>query len=351
MKLIKSRLGIGAAMLVGLLSMPAMGAEFADPLDRMASASPLAAHNLLNGLSRAGERIVAVGQRGHILVSGDVGKSWAQATVPVSSDLVAVHFVSATKGWAVGHDGVVLASKDGGATWTRQFDGRSAGRQMAAAYAKGDPALAAAAQRFADQGPDNPFLDVWFADENTGFVVGAFNLIFRTDDGGKSWQPWFDRTDNPNFFNLYAIRKIGDDLYIAGEQGLLLKLDSQAGRFRAIATPYKGSYFGITGKRGALIVHGLRGNVYRSGDGGVSWAKVETGLQQAIVASTVADDGRILLATSGGVLLVSTDDGISFKRLALERTMPAFAVLAAGKDAVIVAGQRGVRVLLVKQQN
>lgn len=351
MKIREFRVGVGAAMLMSLLAMPVVGAEFADPLDQMASSSPLAANNLLNGLGRAGERIVAVGQRGHILVSGDAGKSWVQAKVPVTSDLVAVYFVSAKKGWAVGHGGVVLATNDGGESWNRQLDGRAAGRQMAEHYARSDAALAAEAQRFAEQGPDKPFLDVWFENENTGYVVGAFNLIFRTDDSGRSWQPWFDRTDNPNLFNLYAIRKIGDDIYIVGEQGLLMKLDRQAGRFSAIETPYKGSYFGVTGKRGALIVYGLRGNVYRSTDNGANWTKVETGLQQAIATSAITDDGRILLATPGGLVLASADDGASFKRLPLEHAMPAFAILAQGRDAVVVAGQRGVRVLPVKQQN
>lgn len=351
MKVIKFRGGVGAAMFMSLLAMPVIGAEFADPLDQMASSSPLAASNLLNGLGRAGERIVAVGQRGHILVSGDAGKSWMQAKVPVTSDLVAIYFVSAKKGWAVGHGGVVLATNDGGESWIRRLDGRAAGRQMAEHYARSDAALATEAQRFAEQGPDKPFLDVWFENENTGYVVGAFNLIFRTDDGGGTWQPWFDRTDNPNLFNLYAIRKIGDDIYIVGEQGLLMKLDRQAGRFRAIETPYKGSYFGVTGKRGALIVYGLRGNVYRSTDNGTNWTKVETGVQQAIATSAITDDGRILLGTPGGLVLASADDGASFKRLPMEHAMPTFAILAQGRDAVVVAGQRGVRVLPVKQQN
>jgi photosystem II stability/assembly factor-like uncharacterized protein len=351
MKSAKIRVGIAGAILLGALSMPCAAAGFADPLEVAPGKSSLASTNLLNGLGRSGTRIVAVGQRGHIVVSGDAGKSWTQATVPVSSDLVAVYFPTAAKGWAVGHDGVVLATADGGDTWTRQFDGRAAGQSMAARYAKADPALAAEGQRFLEQGPDKPFLDVWFEDENTGYVVGAFNLIFRTEDGGKSWQPWFDRTDNPNLFNLYAIRPVGDDLFIAGEQGLLLKLDRQAKRFRAIATPYKGSYFGITGKPGIIIVYGLRGNVYRSTDGGANWTKVETGMAQAITASAIAEDGRILLATAGGAILSSSDDGASFKRLPLERTVPAFAVLAQGKDAVIVAGNRGVRVLPVKTDN
>ena len=36
----------------------------------------------------------------------------------------------------------------------------------------------------------NPFLDVLFSDASEGFVIGAFGLVLRTRDGGKSWEPW-----------------------------------------------------------------------------------------------------------------------------------------------------------------
>jgi len=99
---------------------------FQDVLDTPAEKSPLAPNTLYNSVVLAGKRLVSVGQRGHIVYSDDDGKSWVQATVPVSSDLVAVHFATPQKGWAVGHDGVVLQSADGGATWNKQFDGRTA---------------------------------------------------------------------------------------------------------------------------------------------------------------------------------------------------------------------------------
>src|SRR5262245_46588487 len=75
-----------------------------DVLDVPAAKSPYAQRSLLNGLARAGDRIVAVGQRGHVLYSDDAGQQWQQADVPVSSDLVSVAFVDAKRGWAVGHD-------------------------------------------------------------------------------------------------------------------------------------------------------------------------------------------------------------------------------------------------------
>ncbi|MEN1451047.1 WD40/YVTN/BNR-like repeat-containing protein, partial [Pseudomonas aeruginosa] len=46
-----------------------------------------------------------------------------QAQVPVDVLLTSVHFPDANNGWAVGHDGVVLHSTDGGKTWSKQLDG------------------------------------------------------------------------------------------------------------------------------------------------------------------------------------------------------------------------------------
>jgi photosystem II stability/assembly factor-like uncharacterized protein len=348
------RRGFGSALAAAVLLAPcaAAPAEYRDVLDTPAAASALAKASVLNGVARAGDRVVAVGQRGHILYSDDAGRTWLQAKVPVSTDLVAVSFPTPSLGWAVGHDGVVLHSADAGATWTRQLDGRTAGQQMAAYYAteaakgtlgSGEQAvkLVEEAKRFAAQGAENPFLDVWFENERTGYVVGAFNFLFRTDDGGKTWEPWFHRTDNPNALHLYAIRPAGGALYVAGEQGLLLKLDPQAGRFRAVELPYKGTLFGITGGAKSVVVFGLRGNAYRSADGGRSWQKIETGLQVGLTGGAT-DAGRVVLVSQAGHVLVSSDDGASFKPLKLERPIPAAAVSSAGKDAVVIAGPRGV---------
>jgi hypothetical protein len=82
-------------------------------------------------------------------------------------------------------------------------------------------------------------LDVWFDDDRRGFAIGAFGLILRTEDGGASWQPWKDRTDNPDSLHLNAIRAVGGELYIVGEQGLLLKLSRDGGRFEKLPTPYR----------------------------------------------------------------------------------------------------------------
>src|SRR5437667_12911281 len=96
---------------------PAQGAGFVDVLDTPSLISPLASKSLLQSVVRAGDRIVVVGQRGHIVISSDGGATWKQSPVPVSSDLTSVYFVDDKQGWVAGHDGVILHTGDGGEKW------------------------------------------------------------------------------------------------------------------------------------------------------------------------------------------------------------------------------------------
>jgi photosystem II stability/assembly factor-like uncharacterized protein len=315
------RITLALAASAALAAMAAPGATQAwrDVLDTPSAKSPLAARSLLNGLAHAGKRFVAVGQRGHIVFSDDSGKTWQQADVPASSDLVAVHFPTELSGWAVGHDGIVLHSEDGGRSWKRQRDGRPGGEE-------------------------NPLLDVWFENARSGYAVGAFGLLLRTVDGGANWQPLPDAADNPKKLHLYAVRGIGDDIYIAGEQGLLLKLDHASGRFHALDLPYKGTLFGITGNARALVAFGLRGNVVRSTDSGASWQALNTGIPVGLTAGIVDAQGRIVLASQAGHLLASSNDGASFTPIKTERPVPAAALLS-DAATMVVAGPRGVHTL------
>jgi photosystem II stability/assembly factor-like uncharacterized protein len=325
-------------------------ATFRDVLETPAAKDRQAAQSLLIAVVRAGTRLVGVGPYGHIVYSDDRGKSWTQASVPVSCDLLAVHFPTPRMGWAVGHDGVVLHSSDSGATWTKQFDGRAAAQAMQTAYggSAGTADILTEVQKFVDQGPDKPFLDVWFESETTGFVVGAFNLIFRTVDGGKSWTPWYDRIDNPKHFHLYAIRPVGTDLFLTSEQGTVFRLDQKAQRFKEIKTPYSGTFFGITGKPGAIVAFGMRGNAFRSRDNGSRWEKVETGGHGGLLGATVTEDGKIVLVSQGGQVLVSSDNAASFTPVKVDQPSPAAAVAAIDNSTLALVGVRGVKVQEIK---
>jgi photosystem II stability/assembly factor-like uncharacterized protein len=310
-----------AAVALWAVAAPA-AAQPVDPLDAAARPSALAARRLLSGVAAAGDRLVAVGQRGHVLWSDDGGLGWTQAAVPVSTDLTAVCFASPERGWAVGHDGVVLATRDGGRSWARQLDGRALGLPLA----------------------ETSLLAVWFDDERSGLAVGAFGLVLRTEDGGVTWTRWSERGENPRGLHLHAIRRVAGELYVAGEQGLLLWLDAAAGRFRRLAPGYGGSLFGLAGGARAVLAFGLRGNAVRSVDRGRTWQRVATGVEATLLAAAQLPDGRIALATQDGQLLVSADDGASFRPAGPARALPTSALAPIGGDRLVVVGAAGARV-------
>ncbi|MDT4859809.1 Ycf48-like protein [compost metagenome] len=194
------------------------------------------------------------------------------------------------------------------------------------------------------EGPTKPFLDVYFENEQEGWAVGAYNLILHTTDGGKQWAPWMERTENPDEYSLHAIRKIGGHIYIVGELGLLLRLDRAQQRFVKLDSPYAGSFFGLTGRKGLLVVFGLRGNAYVSRDDGESWVKLETRTSDSINAGTMLPDGSFILASAGGELLISNSNGDRIaKRLSTNRS-PVYGVTTAS-TGIVAVGPSGVRIL------
>lgn len=336
----------------------AQAAPFTHPLELPAVDSSLAAHSPLYAVARAGTRLVAVGQRGHIVFSDDDGASWKQARVPVSTDLVAVSFPTASHGWAVGHGGVVLHSSDGGSSWVKQLDGRQ-GAALAIRHFEGPGSgdavaaeLLAREKRLVNDGGTQPLLSVHFESERTGYVVGTFNRIFRTDDGGKTWVPLMAQVDNPDELHFNAVVGSGGRLYLVGERGMVWALD-EAGRFVARQTPYEGSLFGlVVDGPEAIIAFGMRGSVFRSADAGRSWERISLGTTVGITGGVVTPGGEIVLVTQGGTIAHSRDTGktFSFVKPAMPMAYYGAALLTPGSVALVGAGGARIESVGAAQQ-
>jgi photosystem II stability/assembly factor-like uncharacterized protein len=346
---------IVGAILSGLLAvLPGAVLAFQNPQEQAAMPSTLAASSPILALAKAGERIVGVGLRGHIVISDDHGQHWKQAQSPVSSDLLAVSFPSAKKGWAVGHGGVVLHTTDGGSTWVRQLDGRQAAgiarrhyEDLLGAGMKVDLVLKHEKNLAADG--TQPFLDVYFESETTGFIVGTFNRIYRTQDGGKSWMPWMDRVENPDELHFYAIRGGVNGTWMVGEQGMVWRLDAATQRFVAIHTPYKGTLFGLVIEGpGSLMVFGMRGSLMRTADAGKTWETVSTGSPAGITSGAVLEDGSIVLVNQAGGINLSRDHGKTFAPVKTAQPMSYFGVASIGSRKIGLAGAEGVRLETVQ---
>lgn len=313
---------------------------------------PNAAHAVFSSVVRAGDRLVAVGERGLILLSDDNGQQWRQASVPVSVGLTAVQFVDARHGWAVGHSGVVLASSDGGENWQLQLDGvRAAQLELGAAQdalgsaTDGDAAQARidAAQRLVDDGADKPLLNLHFTDARNGLVIGAYGMALQTHDGGQSWQSMVGQIDNPMGLHLYAVAQQGSDWYLAGEQGYLARSDDAGQHFEQLQSPYEGTFFTLVARQdGSLLLGGLKGNAFLIRDAGDSIEPLAVPMPVSFSDGTRLTDGRVLLANQAGAVFVLNAADQRLQVLLPPQGRPLAGLTQAADGSLVAAGFSGL---------
>lgn len=331
----------------------AQAAAVGDALNTPAMLAPQAKSAVLLDLARAGARLVAVGERGIVLLSDDNGTSWRQAAVPVSVSLTAVQFVDANTGWAVGHGGVVLASRDGGEHWVVQLDGlRAAQLELAAATGQrlsaSDPDAAAArvqtAERLAGEPADKPFLALQFVDARHGLIVGAYGLAFRTDDGGTTWQSIMGQIDNPMGAHLSAITQQGEHWFLAGEQGYLARSTDAGKSFTQLESPYAGSFFTLQMRDdGVLLVAGLKGNAFVSSDLGESFQPAPVSMPVSFSDAIRTDDGQLLLVNQSGALFRTNGQaGALLQPYGKPLGKPVASVIQAADGSLTLAGFTGL---------
>lgn len=283
-------------------------------------------------LAYNGSKMVAVGDRGHLLAHVD--NDWRQISSPSKALLTAITF-DGKKGWAVGHDATILASNDGGFTWT---------------LSQSLPEL------------DKPLLDVEVVSDNTIIAVGAYGLTFVSNNAGKDWQQRYFlellhpddqlyleeiKEEDEELYNdelsamlphFNRIQKLADGrLIIVGEMGLIA-ISADGGATWTNQEPfYDGSLFDfVETANGSWIAVGLRGNIFRSVDQGVYWEQIETDVNSTINSVAQLSNGEIVMVANSGYVLVSKDDGQTF----------VVDIEAKGQDLVTVAEDREGRVLV-----
>lgn len=323
--------GLATAVALGFVSFlalsqgeaPPPAAADADPSVLTAETMPLASKSLVLDIAQGASRAIAVGERGHVLVS-ESRDDWRQVeNVPTRSTLTAVTAVG-EQAWAVGHDGVILHSADGGLTWTRQ-------REAPFDRDSDDPTNGA------------PLLDVLFLNETDGFAIGGYSLLLRTRDGGKSWEQstitdtavdapvvadeqdqdelgpdegaegaesWtFDESqldlDAESDPHLNAIARTGDgSLMVMAERGSAFRSVDGGDTWQRLQLPYAGSMFGVLGFEGRhVLAFGMRGRAFESNDLGDNWTLIDTGTELSLLGGAGWDGGGAALVGANGVVL------------------------------------------------
>jgi photosystem II stability/assembly factor-like uncharacterized protein len=350
-------------------------AETAEPAALTSELRPLVLkQGLFLDFTEAANRAIAVGERGHIAVS-ESRSDWRQIEgVPTRATLTGVAAVG-DRAWAVGHDGLILASQDGGLTWTIQREDRWKPLPEDDLEAEFDPTQGA------------PLLDVIALDANQVIAVGAYSLMLVTRDGGQTWtqvdpnaQPaaaveatgeaapvaaadsesaegedgdWLldedslmlDEEEDPH---LNGIARTPDGaLMVVAERGAAFRSVDSGASWQRLSLPYEGSMFGVLalGQR-HLLAYGLRGNVQETTDMGDTWAELDTGTELSLQGGAVLADGSVLLVGSNGVLLHRAAGASGFTQdfyiNERQETPVLSAALPIGARDVVVAGEKGL---------
>lgn len=346
-----------------------------DPIGAPAETMPLSAQSLLLDVVRSGEHYLAVGARGVVLLSDD-GRNWRQAAVPTRMTFTAVAAVDAHV-WAVGHEGVIAHSPDGGEHWELQ-------RQDAWKPATGS------GMRDPQQG--GPLLAVLFTDIHHGYAVGAYSVALKTDDGGATWNTLTvakpkagaggsdDEDDLGKAAKPKAKAKAKDDhgetfskeeltlgqeatphlnaiahtgsgaLLIVGERGSAFRSRDAGATWQRLQLPYDGSMFGVIGyEADHVLAFGLRGHVYESSDLGDHWKQLDTGTELSLMGGAALAGGGSAIVGANGVVLVRAHAGDALKSYVDASAGILASVLPLGDNGdLLLAGENGVSVFQPK---
>lgn len=333
-------IAVAAAIALVLLALSPAGAQVPVQEDssgevEYALRKPLAEKSLLLDGAAAGDLLVAVGERGHILQSRDRGATWRQAdSVPTRAMLTSVFLHDNRLGWAVGHDATILRTRDGGANWEL-------------VYSAPEEQL--------------PLLDIWFKDADNGLAIGAYGYFLTTTDGGDNWtfveiaaatteedleaDP-FAYDEGGDYHLNHIARSEAGPLYIAAEAGTAYRSDDGGRTWTTLASPYEGSFFSsLPLDNDSLLLFGLRGHLFRSEDAGESWQRIDSGTQAMLTDGIRLDDGTVVITGLEGTLLVSRDGGRTFSVKAQADRQGYSSVLPLPDGGLILFGEFGVTIL------
>ncbi len=197
-----------------------------------------------------GRIVWAVGTGGRIIRSEDAGETWTLQGTPTNNNLQDIAAWDEAAALVVGDQGTVLVTEDGGQTWVEvQVPLRDFGEQLLQAHV--------------EKGTDR------------GWIAGTFGSLFRSVDGGVTWQMVHPEVDVA--WNDVTVAPDGT-IWIVGEFGRVRRSRDGGESWEDVDVGTDISLMSIAFADATnAVTVGLSGTIARSADGGQSWQAVPTG--------------------------------------------------------------------------
>ena len=239
-----------------------------------------------------------------------------------------VYFMDNQNGLVVGDGGLMLATSDGGKTWEKmEIDMRPPG---AGQRPGGPPGAGGGPPPGFGRGGPAPLYNIYFVDENVGFIIGGRGTILKTEDGGKTWarkmamsSAGIGRGGNPRGMraNLMGIQMISETTgFIAGTENTILKTtdggetwvgSSERARVGETRNNLEGIWF-VSPTTGWVI--GSFGILLHTADGGENWEKRDPGFDNNLFGIHFLDENTGWISGQEGLILHTTDGGATWNQ-------------------------------------
>ncbi len=235
----------------------------------------------------------AVGRQGGIYRTDDGGKSWQAQASGQSVDLRSVHFSGVKNGWACGDNGTILHTEDGGQTWAPVVVQEAQGETL---------------NRVAFIGPDN------------GWICGSHGLLLHTTDGGKTWVSVPSGTRH----NLEGMTWESSDLgWIVGgttilkgtEEAIILHTADGGQRWTEQPCGLKNSYLRTVAFLNARVGWAAGDSLVTTTNGGHTWTPVAGPFEHVPLYTVAFQSPQVgWLGGAHGALFATRDGGRTWKR-------------------------------------
>jgi photosystem II stability/assembly factor-like uncharacterized protein len=320
------------------------------------------------------------------------------------AQIKAISFASATAGYLLLDDGTLLATDDGGSSFSRRTaipgtpaTGASGGagaqdifftsatNGFAATHAQGTGKL----YRTVDGGntwnpvATGPFEAIWFADANTGYAVGDSNLLYTTPDGGATWTPkplagatpstlrsisceaatcligtgegtrLIRTTDggatgidvSPSSHKIFTAAFASPARAVAaGENGTTVVSNDAGATFSPVGGGIQGPFTRLTATNPSVaFATGPHGTLAKTTDAGQSWSDVGVATSGAVVDASFPTSTTGFTLDDAGTVFKTTNGGASWQLLNTGASGEPAGVFALDANRVLLLGPRGIR--------
>jgi len=157
---------------------------------------------------------------------------------------------------------------------------------------------------------------IFFVDDNNGYICGEEKNILKTVDGGLSWTVLMHDVSGPTFYDMYFWD--ADSGIAVGETGLILRTTDGGTNWSQLTSPgslyLESVSFSTDGNIGIIV--GQSGTILRSIDYGATWVQITSPTSDWLGSVALsADDPIGIIVGQNGNILRSTDNGNTWTQI------------------------------------